>query len=88
MTDAADSAAACGKVWDSPTEVAGRRKQKHNNIYSANNHEHIYITVLYARLWGCNTHFLLCSMHVGPAGKRRESTAVRITECHTHHWRM
>ena len=47
MTDAADSVAACGKVWDSPTEVAGRRKQKHNNIYSANNHKPIYHSVIF-----------------------------------------
>lgn len=43
----------CGNEWDSPSEVAGRRKEEHIRFYNHNNHNHTVIRCGDAWLTGC-----------------------------------
>ena len=68
INNSVHSIGACGKEWDSPPEVGGRRKQKY--ITSK-------ITILFEKM-GYATHCLLCSMCSQWQGEKTWQSLARI----------
>ena len=58
------------RVW--PT-AWGRRKDKKA---TTNNHNHAHASQCHQKMSGCVTHFLLCSIHVFPAVRRRQQDSI------------
>ena len=78
---------ACRKVWDSPTEEAGKEKTTTNIQYIQST---MNISQCDRSCRELYTHWLLCSMCIHAVVKRRENMAV-ISKGHwycTHHWGM